>query len=178
VKRPTFIARQSAKPSGALGRIIGRVMARETAELNEEAVRLLSVRPSDCVLEVGFGHGRTVERIAADVPQGHVTGIDVSQAMTRLATRRNRRAIGDGRVDLWTGDCAQLPFNSGQFDRACPFTPCISGPIPRSVYAKSVVYRDRALILSLDSPGKPAAIRPASRPRCTRSTTRTRSNAY
>jgi ubiquinone/menaquinone biosynthesis C-methylase UbiE len=91
VKRPLFIARQSGKPSSIVGRVIAWIMARETAELNEQAARLLSVRQSDSVLEVGFGHGRTVERIVAAVPQGHVTGIDVSDSMTRLAIRRNRK---------------------------------------------------------------------------------------
>lgn len=118
MKRPTFIARQSAKPTGIIGRVIAWIMARETAELNEQAVRLLSLRPSDWVLEVGFGHGRTVERIASAVPQGHVAGIDVSEAMTRLAIRHNRVAVGAGRVDLRTGHAASLPFNDAQFDKA------------------------------------------------------------
>ncbi len=118
MNRPLFIARQSGKPSGIIGRVIAWIMARETADLNEKAVSLLSVRRSDSVLEVGFGHGRTVERIVAAVPQGHVTGIDVSGSMTRLAIRRNRRAVAEGRVALQTGSCASLPFNDGQFDKA------------------------------------------------------------
>ena len=67
-------------------------MAHETAALNEQAVRLLALRASDRVLEIGFGHGRTVKRIASAVTQGHVAGLDVSQTMTRLAIRRNRRS--------------------------------------------------------------------------------------
>jgi SAM-dependent methyltransferase len=118
VKRPIFIAHQSARPHGIIGRVIAWIMARETAQLNERAVRSLSVRPSDRVLEVGFGHGRTVERLAAAVPQGHVAGIDVSEAMTRMALRRNRPAVAEGRVGLRTGDSASLPFPDGQFDRA------------------------------------------------------------
>lgn len=118
MKRPVFIARQSANPSGTLGRVIAWIMARETAELNEQAVGLLCLRPSDSVLEVGFGHGRTVERIAAAVSQGHVAGIDVSEAMTRLAIGRNRSAVSEGRVDLRTGDSESLPFDDGRFDGA------------------------------------------------------------
>lgn len=118
MKRPVFIARQSSNPSGTLGRVIAWIMARETAELNEQAVRLLCMRPSDSVLEVGFGHGRTVERIAAALTEGCVAGIDVSEAMTRMAIHRNRRAVSEGRVDLRTGDGASLPFDDGRFDRA------------------------------------------------------------
>jgi ubiquinone/menaquinone biosynthesis C-methylase UbiE len=118
MKRPTFIARQSGNPSGIVGRVIAWIMVRETAELNDGALEALSLRPSDRVLEVGFGHGRTVERIAAMVPDGHVSGIDVSESMTRLASRRNRRSVADGRVDLQTGDSASLPYGDGQFDKA------------------------------------------------------------
>ena len=118
MKRPMYIARQAAKPSGMLGRLIAWIMARETAELNEHAVRLLALDPSDSVLEVGFGHGHTVERLAAAVPRGRVTGIDHSEAMTQRATRRIRRAAPSVCVDLRTADCASLPFASHQFDKA------------------------------------------------------------
>jgi SAM-dependent methyltransferase len=118
VRRPVFIARQSARPSGIVGRAIVWIMARETAELNERATTLLSLRPSDQVLEIGFGHGRTVARIATAVPQGRVAGVDVSDSMTRLAIRHNRRAVAAGRLDLRTGDAASLPLDDGQFDKA------------------------------------------------------------
>jgi ubiquinone/menaquinone biosynthesis C-methylase UbiE len=101
-----------------MGRVIAWIMAAETAGLNERAVRLLSLTPSDRVLEVGFGHGRTIERIATIVTDGHVSGIDSSETMTRAATRHNRRAIASGRVDLRAGNCAALPFNDSQFDKA------------------------------------------------------------
>jgi ubiquinone/menaquinone biosynthesis C-methylase UbiE len=118
LKRPIFIAQQSAKPSGIIGRAIAWIMARETAELNERAVTALSLEPTDKVLEVGFGHGRTVERLAAGVPRGHVAGIDVSESMTRIAIHRNRRAVDAARVDLRTGKGSSLPFDDGQFDKA------------------------------------------------------------
>ncbi len=117
MKRPVFIARQAANPSGVVGRIIAWIMARETAALNEQAVQLLAVAASDRVLEIGFGHGHTVARLAAVAPKGRVAGVDVSEEMTRLATHRNRAAIADGRVDLRTGDGMSLPFDSGQFDK-------------------------------------------------------------
>jgi ubiquinone/menaquinone biosynthesis C-methylase UbiE len=118
MKRPGFIARQSGHPSGMLGRIIAWIMARETSDLNRQALELMSLAPDDRVLEIGFGHGRTVQRLAAAVPDGRVTGIDVSESMAKLAIRRNRAAIADHRVDLQTGDAASLPFDAAQFDKA------------------------------------------------------------
>ncbi len=118
MKRPDFVARQSSNPHGVIGRFIAWIMARETAALNARAVELLALQPSDRVLEIGFGHGRTVASIARIVVSGHVAGVDVSASMTRLATRRNRAAVADGRVDLRTGDCAALPFPAADFDKS------------------------------------------------------------
>ena len=118
MKRPVFIAQQSARPSGLIGRVIAGIMARETADFNEQAIRLLQPSPSDWVLEVGFGHGRTIERLASVVTDGRVCGIDVSEDMLNVAVRRNRRGVADGRVELHKGDCASMPFDAARFDRA------------------------------------------------------------
>jgi ubiquinone/menaquinone biosynthesis C-methylase UbiE len=119
MRRPEFIARQSRCPSGLLGRFIGRVMAVETAEANTELLALLDLRPTDHVLEVGFGHGRTIERAAALVPQGFVAGVDLSNEMVRMATHRNRQLIRERRVDLQLGDSAHLPYQDCRFDKVC-----------------------------------------------------------
>lgn len=118
MKRPMFIAKQSAKPSGMLGRLIAGIMAHETAALNDRAVELLGLQATDRVLEIGYGHGRTVERIANALPLGHVAGIDPSDSMHQLASHRNRSSIANGRVDLRLGDGAALPFGDSDFDKA------------------------------------------------------------
>ena len=118
MKRPTFIAEQAGKPSGLLGRIIAGIMTHETAALNDRALELLSLQATDRVLEIGYGHGRTVERIANALPAGYVAGIDVSDTMHRLALRRNRSSVANGRVDLRLGDSAALPFADAEFDKA------------------------------------------------------------
>ena len=109
MRRPVFIARQSARPSGLLGRIIAGIMAHETSDLNERAARLLRPAPSDQVLEIGFGHGRTIQRLASVVDKGRVCGIDPSESMLNMAVRRNRRAVAAGRVQLRGGDCVSVP---------------------------------------------------------------------
>jgi ubiquinone/menaquinone biosynthesis C-methylase UbiE len=118
MKRPVFIARQSARPSGLMGRVIAGIMAHETSDLNERAVRLLDPSPFDRVLEVGFGHGRTIERLAGVVSNGRVCGIDVSESILNMSVRRNRRAVAEGRVELRQGDCASIPFHAASFDGA------------------------------------------------------------
>ncbi len=116
MRRPEFIARQARCPSGLLGRVLAWIMASETAAVNEKALELLQIEPNDRILEIGFGHGRTVARAAALAWAGVVSGIDVSHEMVRMATRRNRRLIEEGRVELQQGDSVRLPYDNGSFD--------------------------------------------------------------
>jgi ubiquinone/menaquinone biosynthesis C-methylase UbiE len=118
MRRPEFIARQSRCPSGVLGRLIGLIMSYETAAANDEALRELAVEPGDRVLEIGFGHGRAIERVALLVPEGFVAGIDTSHEMLRMALRRCARLIERGRVRLARGDSAAIPYPDDCFDKA------------------------------------------------------------
>ena len=116
MRRPEVIARQSARPTGLLGRLIGFIMSHETVAVNEAAVAILELTSSDRVLEVGFGHGRTIERMAA-APVEFVAGVDTSDEMLRMATGRCRASIDAGRVDLVKGDSERLVFPSESFTK-------------------------------------------------------------
>lgn len=118
MRRPEFIARQARRPTGWLGRAIGRVMAIETAVANDAVLDLLHLRPTDRVLEIGFGHGRTVARAAQRVPQGAVAGIDHAEVLLHSARRRCAALIASGRVQLECADSAHLPFPGAAFDKA------------------------------------------------------------
>jgi ubiquinone/menaquinone biosynthesis C-methylase UbiE len=117
MRRPEFIARQSSRPRGMIGRLLGHVMAVETASLNSEALALLGLQPSDRLLEVGFGHGRTIRLAAAQVPQGFVAGMDVSEDMVRMALRRCLDLAESGLVELMLGDSRRLPYADTSFDK-------------------------------------------------------------
>lgn len=118
MRRPEFIARQSARPSGILGRVIAWIMARETVAQNAAARRLLELAPSDHVLELGFGHGHNVLEIARAVPDGFVAGIDHSAEMHALASALCRPLVASGRVRLSCADSSELPYGDATFDKA------------------------------------------------------------
>ena len=96
--------RQFSGPSGPLGRVAGGLMARMNGPLNDWAVELLELSPRDRVLEVGYGPGLAIERIAARTRQGLVVGVDHSELMRRQAARRNRAGLDAGRVELHVGE--------------------------------------------------------------------------
>jgi ubiquinone/menaquinone biosynthesis C-methylase UbiE len=117
MRRPEFIARQSSRPRGMIGRLLGHVMAIETASLNSQALELLGLQPSDRLLEVGFGHGRTIHLAAAQVPQGFIAGVDVSEDMVRMANHRCLNLANKSQVQLMVGDSRRLPFADTSFDK-------------------------------------------------------------
>ncbi|HEY8122228.1 MAG TPA: class I SAM-dependent methyltransferase [Myxococcota bacterium] len=92
-------------------------MARKNAAMNAACVEWLALAPADRVLEIGFGHGRTLAAIAELVPSGFVAGVDPSDEMLRMATRRNRAAIQSGRVALALGRAESVPFPDAHFDK-------------------------------------------------------------
>ena len=110
------LLRQFSCPTGALGRVAGRMMASRNGPAYAWLAELLQVAPDDRVLEVGYGPGLGVERWAG---QGAaVGGVDLSEVMQAQARRRVRNAARAGRVDLRVGEAAQLPFPDASFTRA------------------------------------------------------------
>jgi len=85
----------------------------------ELALEELSVREGKTVLEIGFGSGHCLERIAQSVGQtGKAYGIDISSGMLKVAKRRLEKARLIDRVELCCGDAANLPYDDHTFDAA------------------------------------------------------------
>lgn len=117
MRKPRFIAEQGRKPSGLLGQIVARVMAKETADENEFALKLLQLQPEDAVLEVGCGHGDTLAKAANAVSRGLLCGIDFSPVMHGHAMRRHRRLVAEKRIEFRLGSSDRLPFEAQSFDK-------------------------------------------------------------
>lgn len=107
---------QFANPHGWLGWIAGQLMGIRNQARSEWVISLLDLRPESRVLEIGFGSGADIRRVCELVSRGTAAGIDHSETMLRLATRRNRVAIAQGHVELQQGDASRLPYGAGSFD--------------------------------------------------------------
>lgn len=100
------------------GRVAALIIRRKWLRAaRSQQLRLLHLMPTDHVLEVGFVHGRTIELAADTLAHGFVAGVDLSEQMLRIASRRNRHHIAAGRVVLALSDATPLPFPDGAFDK-------------------------------------------------------------
>jgi ubiquinone/menaquinone biosynthesis C-methylase UbiE len=116
MQRPTFIARQASRPSGLVGRALGAIMFFETRAFNVEVLSRLAIRPGQRILEIGFGHGRTLERAAAMHSEATFAGIDHAEDMVKALARRCAPLVKSGRLELSAGDSAALPWSDASFD--------------------------------------------------------------
>jgi ubiquinone/menaquinone biosynthesis C-methylase UbiE len=112
-------ASQASKPRGILGRLFGRVMAFMNEGINQKTVALLRVQSTDQVLEIGFGSGTAIKKIASVTREGFVAGIDVSEGMVAQAQARNRQEVLQGRVELQQASASEIPYPDRRFDKAC-----------------------------------------------------------
>jgi SAM-dependent methyltransferase len=148
---------QAHHPRGAAGRVTAWEMAHRPSNRQRSAwvVSLLSVQPADKVLEIGFGPGLAVAKLAR-AGAGHVYGIDHSEVMLRQASTRNAAAIRAGRVTLIRASADQIPpALDGPFDAILAVNSLGFWPAP----AQRLAELRRRL-----APGGRIAI--ASQPRC------------
>jgi arsenite methyltransferase len=91
----------------------------DVVEQRRATVRALALRPGERVLDVGAGPGLLVAEMAQAVgPAGHVTGLDVSDAMLALGRRRCAAFVGTGQASFVKADATDLPFADVTFDVA------------------------------------------------------------
>lgn len=116
--KPEIIARQGRRPTGLLGTIVARVMARETRPENDRALELLYLEDGDRLIDIGCGHGETLFTADRKVRLKEGVGVDFSEVMLRRARARNRAAVWDTRLTFYLADTALLPFDAARFDKA------------------------------------------------------------
>ena len=128
----TFIADQLRKPSGRVGKILtARLLNRANVAMNLLTLQALDLRADDQVLEVGFGGGDLISRMATIVGRGgRVVGVDFSPEMVEVGAKRFAALIQSGSVELCCASVEQLPYDSEQFTKACTVNTIYFWPDP------------------------------------------------
>jgi ubiquinone/menaquinone biosynthesis C-methylase UbiE len=134
---------------GPLGSLHAREMARGNREAEEEAVADLAPADSDRVLVIGFGPGVGIRILSKRVTSGHIVGVDPSGTMVKHATRRNRAAIADGRVELIRAAADDLPLDDASVDGViCVNTIQLWDPFEKTVAEVARVLRPQKRFVS------------------------------
>ena len=113
VRRPREAA---ARTYDRLSRCYDTVAAAEQPYV-DEGIAMLNAQPGESVLEIGFGTGRALVKLAESVgDEGKVSGIDISTEMVARAAQRLTGHDLDGHVELVEADAIRLPYRTARFD--------------------------------------------------------------
>ena len=110
---------QFKNPHGLIGKVAGFVMANRSSnvERNMWTIKLLDLKPTDRLLEIGYGPGLAIEAASKRITEGLIVGLDHSETMLHQAKKRNQEAIQQGLVELYLGTIDTLPAQCKLFDK-------------------------------------------------------------
>jgi ubiquinone/menaquinone biosynthesis C-methylase UbiE len=107
---------QFQRPTGKQGRTIAALMNKGHYELTTWGLSHVTIKSTFTILDVGFGGGKTINRLAEMVPEGKVYGIDYSPDMVEYAKKVNKKNVENGRVELREGSIDNTGFSADMFD--------------------------------------------------------------
>lgn len=108
--------KQFHKPTGNLGRFVGWLMSFKNRDRAIWTFENLRLKPTDCVLEVGYGPGSIFKKVADNLTTGFIGGIDHSEVMLEQATKRNKNHITTNKAKLECGTVFDLKYSDNFFD--------------------------------------------------------------
>ncbi len=136
-KQPEVVRRRFGRVAERYD-LLNRVMSLgQDQSWRKEAVRQLSPRPGERVLDVGTGTGDIALRIAIDCPEARLVACDLTPEMIAIARQRE----GAERVRWVIADAQNLPFATGAFDGV------ISGFFLRNVPDPDLVLLEQERVL-------------------------------
>jgi len=80
----------------------------------------LQFNSSSRLLEVGFGGGELLFRIARSLQDGSIDGVELSAAMLQRASKKSHKKNLDSVIRFKSGSVEDLPFDTAVFD--CVYT--------------------------------------------------------
>jgi ubiquinone/menaquinone biosynthesis C-methylase UbiE len=112
-----YIARQFGNPTGCGGKISTLAMNCMNQKLYKAVIENLDICETDTVLDIGFGNGYLIHKLSNKCPK-KLHGIDISQDMLNAASRKNRKKIEEGKIQLQLANVQDLPFDDLSIDKA------------------------------------------------------------
>ena len=143
----SFFSEQARRPDGLFGRMVmSLVFDRGNAFLNDFVNELMSVQIDDRIIEIGFGTGKLIYRMAQQIDKGLIEGVDFSKVMVSIARKRNKKNITNGKVKILEGNFDEVSYEKESFTKACSINTLYFWPEPvhtaKKISKSSVIFRN------------------------------------
>ena len=115
----SFLAQQLGYPSGIFGRLLMRLLNRGNAGMNDVTCEQLELQPENSVLEIGFGGGYLLNKVAASQIPSFVAGVDPQPDVLQLGNKKFKGQIERGEIELKQASGENLPYKAQTFNKIC-----------------------------------------------------------
>lgn len=109
-----YIGSQCGNPRGIIGACCCLIMNAMNRAMYRRVLATVKLNKDSQLLDIGYGNGYLIKGIFKKF-RCYISGIDISEDMKQIATKRNREADERGKLNLKVGDCCDLPFDNNSF---------------------------------------------------------------
>lgn len=111
-----FLQNMKCPESNSYGRAQLRGMNNRYSLLSTWGLSHVFFQRKRLVLDVGCGGGKNLKRLLNQSKNFNAIGVDQSSESVKTSTRKNRRSVKSGRLQVVQGSVEALPFASNLFD--------------------------------------------------------------
>ncbi len=115
------IEKQGSKPTGFIGKIVGRLMNKVHTALYIDYLKNDLPPDNSKILDIGCGGGKFIKFLSDTNESYMLFGIDHSPEMVELSKKVNRKAIDKKRLEIIQGSVTEIPIDTNELDLVTAF---------------------------------------------------------
>ena len=115
------LEKQGAKPTGLIGKIIGRLMNKFHTSLYVDYFKDILPKDNSKILDIGCGGGEFLKFLYNSNESYLLYGLDHSPEMIELSANNNKRAIEQNRLKLIHGSVTNIALENSCLDLVTAF---------------------------------------------------------
>lgn len=128
-----YLANQARQPTGWFGRTVAtRVFDHENKQMHQFGLQVMQPEDNNQILEIGFGSGYFISELASYIDDGKICGIDISEDMVKVASKRNREWITQDKLELKQASIENIPYPDNHFDKVFTANTIYFWPDPKN----------------------------------------------
>ncbi len=111
-----IVEKQLRQPTGLMGRIISSLLRKVNSPVYDRLINKLDIKEKENIFEIGYGPGLGINKILAKY-DCYISGIDFSELMYKETSKRNKKQIDSGKVQLYYGDFLKYEMKPDLYDK-------------------------------------------------------------
>jgi ubiquinone/menaquinone biosynthesis C-methylase UbiE len=115
------LEKQGAKPTGLIGKIIGRLMNKLHTSMYTDYFITKDIPDNFRILDIGCGGGKFLNYLSQRSDRFNLWGIDHSKEMIDLSSQLNSEDVKKGRLKLVCGSVSKIEIENNSIDLVTAF---------------------------------------------------------